>query len=85
MKIGGGEGVFWVCCVFTASVMSIASSVASSIADLLWAVTWLAGGLVCPLLTLIWIASSLRFFVCGSFAKRGVLPLYHRGGRAPLL
>ena len=46
MKFGGGGGVFWVSCVFTASVVSIASSVASSIANLLW-VTWLAGGLVC--------------------------------------
>ena len=85
MKIGGGGGVFCVCCVFTASVMSIASSVVSSIANLLWVITWLAGGLVSLLLTLILIASSLRFFVCGSFAKRDVLPLCHGGGRAALL
>ena len=72
MKIGRRGGVFWVCCVFTASVMSIASSVASSIANLLWVVTCLAGGIVRVLLALFLLASSLRFFVRWSFAKRGV-------------
>ena len=79
MKIGGGGGFFCVGCVFTSVVVSIATPV-SRIANLLWVVTWLAGGLVCLLLTLVLLASSLRFFVRGSFAKWGALPLCH-GGR----
>ena len=84
IKIGGRGEFFCVGCVFTSVVVSIVTS-ASSIANLLWVVTWLAGGLVCLLLTLVLLASSLRFFVRGLFAKRGVLPLCHRGGRAALL
>ena len=61
MKIGGGRGVC-VSCIFTAAVESIALS-ASSIANLLSVVIWLTGGLVCLLLTLVLLASSLRFFV----------------------
>ena len=34
MKINGGGGVLWVCCLFTASVVSIESAVVSSIANL---------------------------------------------------
>ena len=85
MNMGGGGGILWVWRLFTVSVVFMESSVVSSIQNLLGVVTWLAGELVCLLPTLILIASSLCFFVCGSFAKRGVLPLCHGGGRAALL
>ena len=35
MKIGGGGGILWVCCLFTASAVSIESSVVSSIENML--------------------------------------------------
>ena len=85
MKIGGGGGVLCVCCLFTASVVSTESSVVSSIANLLYVVAWLAGGLVWLLLAFILNTSSLRFFLCGWFAKRDVLPICHGGGVAALL
>ena len=79
------RGVLWVSCLFTVSVVSIDSSVVSSMANLLLVVTWLAGGLVWLLLAFILNASSLRFFECGSFAKRDVLSLCHGGARVALL
>ena len=79
-----GEGFFCVSCLFTSVVETIATS-ASSIANLLWVVTWLADVLGCLLFTLVLLASSLRFFVRGSFAKWGMLPLCHGERRAVLM
>ena len=83
MKIGGGG--FFLCMLCIYRYGCVHSVICLEYREPVVGGHWLADGLVCLLLTLILIASSLCFLVCGSFAKKGVLPLCHGGGRAALL